>query len=412
MMSPPTLDAIQAARVRGADLVLTTPLMETTSLTHQVGRRVILKAENLQRAGSFKVRGALSALSLLTEAQRGRGVVAASAGNHAQGVALAASHLGIAATVFMPVGASIPKVAATRAYGAAIRLEGADLGEAVDEATAFATETGARFIHPYDDPAIIAGQGTLGLELVEQLNEPAATFVIPVGGGGLIAGTALAIKSHHPDSRVVGVQSSAVPAYLESRRAGAPTTVPVQTTVADGIAVGRPSAIAFSLIEQHVDDIVAVDDPPVTEAVALLLERAKLLVEPSGAVGMAAILEGKVPGAGPVVAVLSGGNIDLLLLDSLVRYGQESRGRFAAFNVHVPDQPGQLARVLTMIGDSGANVLSVEHHREGAGLPYGVVGIQISIATRSHEHQEQLRETLEAQGIALVPNPGSPSLQS
>jgi threonine dehydratase len=181
----------------------------------------------------------------------------------------------------------------------------------------------------------------------------------------------------------------------------------VRPTVSDGIAVGRPSDIAFSLIEQHVDDIVAVDDPPATEAVALLLERAKLLVEPSGAVTMAAILEGRVAGDGPAVAVLSGGNIDLLLLDSLVRYGQESRGRFAAFNVQVPDQPGQLAQVLAIIGDSGANVLSVEHHREGAGLPYGVVGIQISIATRSHEHQEQIQTRLEAHGVTLAALPGT-----
>lgn len=407
-MTPPvTPDDIRAARKRGAALVLTTPLMETTSLSHLAGQRLLLKAENLQRAGSFKVRGALNAVAKLSTEQRARGVVAASAGNHAQGVALAASHLGVQATVFMPLDASIPKVAATRGYGASVELAGADLGEAVDAAADLGAATGARFIHPYDDPAIIAGQGTLGLELVEQVAED-ATFVIPIGGGGLIAGSALAIKTARPESRVIGVQSSAAPTYLESRKAGVPTAVEVKNTVADGIAVGRPSDTAFALIERYVDDIVTVDDPHATEAVALLLERAKLLVEPSGAVTVAAILEGKVPGNGLTVAVLSGGNIDLLLLDSLVRFGQESRGRFATFNVSVPDRPGRLAQVLTIIGESGANVLSVEHHREGAGLPYGVVGIHISLATRSREHQEQIRAELDAHGMTLaaIPAPG------
>lgn len=401
-----TINDIDDAQRRGADLVLRTPVMDTTSLSALAGRRVMLKAENLQRAGSFKVRGALNALSLLSDEQRAAGVVAGSAGNHAQGVALAASNLAIEATVFMPVAASIPKVAATRGYGADVRLEGGDLGEAVDAAVAFAGTTGARFIHPYDDPAIIAGQGTLGLELLEQVDTD-ATFVIPVGGGGLIAGSALAIKARRPSARIVGVQSAAVPAYVESRRRGTATNVPVLPTVADGIAVGRPSELAFALIEEHVDDIVTVSDAAATEAVALLLERTKLLVEPSGAVTVAAIVSGQIPGDRPVVAVLSGGNIDLLLLDALVRYGQESRGRFAAFNVVVPDQPGQLASVLAIIGDTGANVLSVEHHREGAGLPYGVVGIQISMATRSHDHQQELKAALEAHGVTLAALPGT-----
>jgi threonine dehydratase len=397
----PTLKDVTAAADRIRDVALTTPVVSSTSFSQLAGREVMLKAENLQRTGSFKVRGATNALALLSPEQRAAGVVAASAGNHAQGVALAARELGVKATVFMPTTAAIPKMAATRGYDAEVVLEGADLGEAVDAAMAHAAATGSRFIHPYDDPAIISGQGTLGLELVHQV--PAmATAVIPIGGGGLISGSALAIKSLAPQVRVVGVHAAAVPTYAASRAAGRPTTVEVVPTVADGIAVGRPSEIAFELIEAHVDEIVTVPDDAATRAVAQLLERAKFLVEPSGAVTLAAVLAGLVDGEGPIVTVLSGGNIDLLLLGSLVRHGLETQGRFASFNVLVPDEPGQLASVLTTVGAMGANVLSADHHREGRGLAFGMVEIRLSVETKSDEHRQTLMEALRQKGIEVV----------
>jgi threonine dehydratase len=400
-MASVEMSDIEAARERIARVALVTPVMPSTSFSGLVGRELWLKAENLQRTGSFKIRGALNALALLAPERRAAGVVAASAGNHAQGVALAARELGLEATVFMPATAAIPKVEATRAYGADIRLGGEDLGAAVDAATAFAAETGAWFVHPYDDPAIVAGQGTLGLELADQVPD-AGTVVIPVGGGGLIAGSSLALRSRLPGLRIVGVQSAAVPTYVASRAAGEPVTVPVAPTVSDGIAVGRACRMAFDLIEANVDDLVTVDDGEATDAVALLLERAKLLVEPSGAVALAATLRGAVgSGDGPVVVVLSGGNVDLLVVGDLVRAGLEERGRFMAFTVRVRDVPGQLARVLEVVGANGGNIVDVEHHREGSGLPYGQVEIHVAVATRSPDHQRQIVEALQAGGLEV-----------
>lgn len=396
----PTFDDVAAARERSRSVAIVTPVLPSASFSMLTGREVWLKAENLQRTGSFKVRGASNVLSLLGDEERAAGVVAASAGNHAQGVALAARELGVGATIFMPVGAAIPKIEATRSYDAEVVLHGADLGEAVDAAQHHATATGARFIHPYDDVGIISGQGTLGLELGEQLPD-VRTVVFPVGGGGLISGSALALKSSVPGVRVVGVHAEAVPTYAASRAAGKPVTVDVTTTVADGIAVGRPSKLAFALIEEHVDEIVTVSDDATTRAVAMLLERAKLMVEPSGAVTVAALLAGVVGGDDPVVAVLSGGNIDLLLVDWLVRHGLETQGRFASFNVLVRDEPGQLAAVLTTVGDMGANVLSADHHREGRGLPFGMVEIRLSVETKGRDHREAVLAALREQGVEV-----------
>jgi threonine dehydratase len=322
------LSDIHDARDRIRSVVLETPTLPSTSFSRLTGGEVLLKAENLQRTGSFKIRGALNAISQLATAQRETGVVAASAGNHAQGVALAARELGIRSTVFMPETAAIPKVAATKEYGADVILGGADLAEATDLGLAFAQDTSATMIHPYDDPHIIAGQGTLGLELLEQVPD-VDTVVVPVGGGGLISGTALAIKTTNPSVRIVGVHSSAVPTYVRAREVGEPLQIEPRPTVADGIAVSRPATICFDIIEEHVDELVTVDDREITEAVALLLERAKYLVEPAGAATVAAILSGVVEVRDKTVAVLSGGNIDLLLLDTLVRHGLEARGRFA-----------------------------------------------------------------------------------
>jgi threonine dehydratase len=388
-----TIEDIAAARKRGVPVVLETPTIPSTSFSRLAGCDVWLKAENLQRTGSFKIRGAMNAVSSLSENSRRAGVVAASAGNHAQGVALAASELGVAATVFMPESAAIPKVSATKEYGADVVLAGSNLAESTDHAIEFSQASGATLIHPFDDPRIIAGQGTLGSELLEQVPD-VDTAVIPVGGGGLIAGSAIALKHSNPGIRIVGVQSAAVPTYVEARATGVPREISPSPTVADGIAVSRPSELCFSIIEDLVDDLITVNDDQITEAVALLLERAKYLVEPAGAVGVAALLNGLVPNGGKTVAVLSGGNVDLLLLDEVIRHGLGTAGRFASLKVVVPDEPGHLAAVLTTIGDHRGNVLTVEHHREGAGLEFGTVEIQLSLETRSADHVEEILDAL------------------
>ncbi len=299
----------------------------------------------------------------------------------------------------MPEAAAIPKVEATRAYGADVILQGADLAESTDHAVAFSEKTGAMLIHPYDDPRIVAGQGTLGLELHEQVPD-VDTVLIPVGGGGLISGSAIALRHLRPSVRVIGVQSAGVPTYVEARAKGKPIQIKARPTIADGIAVSRPSLMCYSLIEEFVDDIVVVDDRQMTEAVALLLERAKLLVEPSGAATMAALLSGVASPSGRTVAVLSGGNVDLLLIDEIVRHGLESRGRFASFWVTVPDEPGQLAQVLTTVGSLGGNVLSVDHHREGAARAFGTVKIHITIETRSKDHITSILDGLSGYEIS------------
>ncbi len=396
---PIHLSDIEAARGRIESVVIETPTIPSTSFSRLIGSDVLLKAENLQRTGSFKIRGALNAISQLTDDQKQLGVVAASAGNHAQGVALAAAELGIHATVFMPEAAAIPKVAATREYGADVRLEGGDLAEATDLGLAFASATGATMIHPYDDPDIITGQGTLGLELMEQVPD-VDTVVIPLGGGGLLAGSATAIKAIRPQTRIVGVSTEAVPTYVRARETGNPVQIDGAPTVADGIAVSRPARICFDIIEELVDDLVTVSDRQITEAVALLLERAKYLVEPSGAAGVAAVMNGAIAGSGKTAIVLSGGNVDLLLLDSVVRHGLEARGRFASFSVTVPDEPGHLAEVLHRVGTKRGNVLSVEHHREGTGLEFGTVKITLSIETRGHDHFAAIMDALDGYAVS------------
>ncbi len=386
---------IDEARQRAGDLILRTPLHHSNSFSSLTDRDVHLKAECLQRTGSFKVRGAHNAIGRLG----GGPVVAASAGNHAQGVALAAKWAHSPATVFMPETAPLPKVNATSDYGAEVRLVGRDLVTAVAAARKFAEETGAGFIHPYDDPYIIAGQGTLGLEVVEQLPET-GTVIVPVGGGGLLAGTALAIKSHLPNSRVIGVEVEPAAIYEPYRRTGILEPASDEgTTICDGIDVRVPSEIAHELIEEHVDDLVVVRDDQTTSALTLILERAKLMVEPSGCVGIAALMEGLVPddAPDPIVVVLSGGNIDLLLLGKMVRTGMEASGRYAELRVWIPDQPGQLARILEIVGEHGANVVDVEHHREGFGLPFGTVEIDIAVETRGSTHATRLRQALAAE---------------
>jgi threonine dehydratase len=388
-----SIDDAHQARSRFEGRVKTTPLLRSDSFSRLTGREVYLKAECMQRAGSFKIRGALNVISRLA----GAPVVTASAGNHAQGVALASAFVGSPCTVFMPQNAAIPKIKATQDYGATVKLRGKSLADAVDAARHFSESKGAHFVHPYDDPLIIAGQATLGLEVCEQLPD-VGTVVVPTGGGGLLAGTALSVKTLIPSATVLGVEIEAAAVYAQSRRRGElvrdfPRGVP---TVADGIAVSVPSDLVWELLEKHVDSVLVVDDDQTTAALTLILERSKLMVEPAGAVGVAALMEKLIPDAAPdpVCIVLSGGNIDLLFLGKAVRHGMEASGRFAKFKVLVPDQPGSLVKVLTSIAKLGGNVVQVDHHREGFALPFGKVEIEISVETRDADHASRIRKAL------------------
>ncbi len=388
-----TLEQVTDARSRFEGRVKNTPLLRSNSFSELSGREVYLKAECMQRAGSFKIRGALNVLTRL----EGAPVVAASAGNHAQGVALAARFAGSPCTVFMPTNAAIPKIKATQDYGAKVKLKGRNLADAVESAKQFADKTGARFVHPYDDELIVAGQGTVGLEIVEQLPE-VGTVVVPTGGGGLLAGTALAIKTLRPSASVVGVESEAAGVYKESmRRHDLVTDYPRgMPTIADGIAVTVPSVPVWELIERHVDLVTTVDDSQAMAALTLILERSKLMVEAAGAVGVAALLNGLIPedAPDPVCIVLSGGNIDLMVLGKVVRHGMQSSGRFAQYTVHVSDQPGSLAGVLASIAKLGGNVVQVDHHREGLIMPFGKVEIEISVETRDPDHANRIGKAL------------------
>lgn len=393
-------DEIAAARELLAGVVVTTPMEESRWLSSLVGGPVLLKCENLQRTGSFKIRGAYVRMARLSAEERVRGVVAASAGNHAQGVALAAQLLGIHATVFMPEGAPIPKVNATRGYGAEIVFHGAILDEALVRAIQYAEETGAVLIHPFDHTDIVVGQATCGLEILEQTPE-AATVLVPTGGGGLVAGIALAIKQLRPDVRMVGVQAEGAAAYPGSLEAGAPVPLPAMSTMADGIAVACPGAVPFAAIEEYVDEVVTVSEESISTALVLLLERAKLVVEPAGAVAVAAILDRPEEFATPAVAVLSGGNVDPLLLAKLIRHGLASSGRYLNVGVRIPDRPGGLARLLTELAELGANVLEVVHERTSGSLSVDEVEVHVQLETRGPEHAEAVLARLREHGYRV-----------
>jgi threonine dehydratase len=396
-----SLADIEAAAELIADVAITTPMEGSRWLEAMVGGRVLLKCENLQRTGSFKIRGAYVRLSRLSEAERAQGVVAASAGNHAQGVALAAQMLGIKATVFMPEGAPIPKANATRGYGAEVLFHGEYLTQALEAAQEFADETGAVLIHPFDHFDVGAGQGTTGLEILAQAPE-AATVIVPAGGGGFIAGIAIAIMSVRPDVRVVGVQAEGAAAFPESLRAGHPVALERMTTMADGIAVARPGDIPFAAIQQYVDDVVTVSEESISRALVLLLERAKMVVEPAGATAVAAVMEQPQAYAGPVVAVLSGGNIDPLLLGKVIRHGLASGGRYMSLQVHIPDRPGGLARLLAELADEGANVLEVAHDRTSTSLHIGEVEVRLQLETRGNPHAQAVLGRLRERGYQVI----------
>lgn len=396
-----TLADIQRAATDLVGVAHRTPLEGSRWLSEAVGGPVLLKCENLQRTGSFKIRGAYTRIARMSRAERGRGVVAASAGNHGQGVALAAGLLGTPATVFMPEGASIAKENATREYGAEVMNAGATIDEALVAARAFAAATGAVLVHPFDHPDVVAGQGTVGLEILAQCPE-VATVLVCTGGGGLLAGVACAVKSLRPDVRVVGVQAAGAAAYPPSLAAGEPVGLAAMATMADGIAVGRPGDVPFGLVRKYVDQIVTVSEPGLARAVVLLLERAKVVVEPAGAAGVAALLEGVGDQLRtPVVAVLSGGNVDPLLLLRIIRSGLVAAGRFLSLRVVVPDRPGALAGLLAQLAAADANVLEVVHQRVSGRLAVGEVSIDVAVETRGPEHADRLVDALRATGRSV-----------
>ena len=392
---------IDQARQTLEGVIRDLPLAGARWLETGVGGPVRLVTENLQRAGSFKIRGAYTRIAKLSDEERARGVVAASAGNHAQGVAVAAQLLGVHATVFMPEGATIPKVQATRGYGADVRFHGSTIDEALTAAREFSAQTGAVLIHPFDHPDVVAGQGTLGLEIIEKL-PGVRTVVVCTGGGGLLAGVALAVKSVDPTIRVVGAQAEAAAAYPGSLAAGHPITLDRMATMADGIAVGRPGDVPFAIVAELVDDIVTVTEDELSRAVLLLLERAKMVVEPAGAAAAAAVLAHPEDFEPPVAVVLSGGNVDPLLLLRIIRHGMAAAGRYLTIAVRMDDRPGSLARLLTDIQALHANVIDVEHNRVDAGLRVDEVDIVVHVETRGVEHCAALRTALVEGGYRVL----------
>lgn len=394
------LAEVTAARELLAGITRVTPLEPSRPLSAALGGPVWLKGEHVQRAGSYKVRGAYVRIARLAPADRARGVVAASAGNHAQGVALAAGLLGTAATVFMPVGAPLPKVTATKGYGARVELVGATVDESLLAAQEFAERTGAIFIHPFDHPDVIAGQGTVALEILEQCPE-VRTIVAGVGGGGLISGIAVAAKALRPDVRVIGVQASGAAAFPPSLRAGEPVRLPTYATIADGIAVGRPGDLTFAHVSKLVDEVVTVTDEDISRALLMLLERGKQVVEPAGAVGVAALLAGAVRAETPVVSVLSGGNIDPLLMLRVIEHGLASAGRYLRITVRCADRPGQLAALLGLIAEHRGNVVDVVHQRQNPHLRLGEVEVALSVETRGAEHSDRLIAALRGSGYRV-----------
>ncbi len=395
-----SIDEIRAARALLSGVARHTPVSPAAYLADRVGGPVWLKCENLQRAGSFKVRGAYVRMSRLSAAERSAGVVAASAGNHAQGVAVAARTLGIRATVFMPVGAPLPKVAATKGYGAHVVLAGDTVDEALDAAAEFAEQTGAVMIHPFDHEDVVNGQGTVGLEILEQVPE-VATVLVCTGGGGLVAGIATVMAAQAPHVKVVGVQAASAAAFPPSLAVGHPTSLARMSTMADGIAVGRPGRLTFDLVSRLGVQFRTVSEESISRALVLALERSKLLVEPAGAVGLAALLEDPTGLPAPVVVVLSGGNIDPLLLVRVMQHGLVAAGRYVGLRVRVADHPGALAELLGEVATLAANVLSVEHVRTAGGLSMGEVDVTLHLETRGHDHAQQVAASLRDRGYRV-----------
>jgi threonine dehydratase len=393
---------VEAAAALLAGVVRRTPLEHSRGLAERVGGPVWLKCENLQRTGSFKIRGAYTRIARLTDEERARGVVAASAGNHAQGVALAAKILGAEATVFMPATAPLPKVAATRAYGAEVRLVGQSLTEPLLAAAEYAERTGSVFIHPFDHPDVIAGQGTVGLEVLEQCPD-VATVLVCTGGGGLVSGIAAAVKDRRPHVRVVAVQATSAAALPESLAAGYPVPLTTMATMADGIAVAAPGDLTLAHVRGLVDEVRTVTEEDLSRALLFCLERAKLVVEPAGVAAVAAVMADPGAFAPPVVAVVSGGNIDPVLLLKVVQHGMAAAGRYLSLRLRVPDRPGSLAAVLAELAAVGANVLEIEHERTATRLDVGEVEVFVVLETRGHDHADEVIGALTRAGYSVTP---------
>jgi threonine dehydratase len=394
------LDDVLAAREVVSGILQPTPVLLSRVLSERIGGPVYLKCENLQRTGSFKARGACLRISRLPEAERGRGVVAASAGNHGQGVAFAAGLLGIQATVVMPEGAPLPKIEATRSYGAQVILHGTAVEHALARAKELAAENGSVFIHPFEHPDIVLGQGTVGLEIVEQCPD-VATIGVPVGGGGLAAGIAIAARGLRPATRVIGAQADAVAAFPASLAAGHPVAVTPGTTMADGIAVARPGDLALAILAEQAAAMVTVSEEGLSRALLLCLERSKQVVEPAGAAAVAALLEHPRAFEAPVVLVLSGGNIDPLLLSKVLRNGLAAAGRYLTFRCRVPDRPGALAGLLSEVAGLGANVVDVMHERVAPGLRVDEVEVLLQVETRGPAHCDGVIRELRSSGYKL-----------
>jgi threonine dehydratase len=385
----PGIADIEAARERIAGVARVTPVYGSDTLSRLIGRELHLKAENQQRTGAFKVRGAVNKLLTLSREEREAGVVAASAGNHGQAVAWAARQAGARATIFVPQDAPMTKVDATRNYGADVEFVGASIEETLTAAMARVEETGATFVHPFEDETIIAGQGTIGLELAEQVPDSGGTFVVPIGGGGLAAGIALALRARRPGARIVGVRASAT-------LPGGPGF-----SIADGVAVKEPGELTMAILGETLDDIVAVSDDEIAEAIVLLLERTKLLVEGAGAVGLAALLAGRAGGAGTAVTVLSGGNIDPTSLISVMHHGLTVAGRYLVVRTQLPDRPGELAKLLERLGRERVNIVSIGHHREGLDVRVGETGVELTLLTRDRSHGDDIAEAMRCWGYRV-----------
>ncbi len=392
-MERPTFADVSAAQQRLAGIARVTPVHPSETLSRLAGRPVLLKAENLQRTGSFKIRGAYNTLAQLSQEHRTAGVITASAGNHGQALAWAARELGIPATIVVPQGAPMAKVDAARGYGALVELAGEGFDEAVAVAREIVERSGATLVHAFENPHVVAGQGTLGLELAEQLPPGAGTVAIPVGGGGLASGIAIALRELRPELRLVGVQSAAC-----APLAG---LTPTGTTVADGIAVKQPGTMTSAILRDLLDDIVVADDEEISKAIVLLLERSKLVVEGAGAAPVAALLAGRVGGEGPVCAVLAGGNIDATTLSSVVRFGLTASGRYLVVKILIPDRPGQLARIVGAIAEKRANVIVVSHHREGRNIGVLETEAELTLETRDEEHSQEVIRALVGEGFTV-----------
>jgi threonine dehydratase len=396
------IDDVRAARERVGARVRKTPLLPAGELSRRVGARTLLKAENLQLTGSFKVRGAFNRLSQLSDAERAAGVVAASAGNHAQGLAFAARALGVEATAVMPAGAPLAKIAAVKQYGGEVVLNEGSYDEAKHAADELSRGAGKVLVHAFDDPQVVAGQGTAGLEIVDEL-PGVRLVVVPLGGGGLATGIAMAVKSLVPEARVVGVQAEACAPYIDSLAEHRPIGARSANTICDGIAVKQPGELTLPLVERWIDEVVTVSDDEVAQAMVLLLERSKLVVEGAGAVGVAALMQGKVraPADGEVCAVLSGGNVDASLLAECIRLGETAAGRRIVLTTVVPDRPGSLSTLLRIVAEHGGNVVDVEHLREGMDLHLRETAIHLVLQTNGSDHDGEILEAVKAEGFSV-----------